>query len=162
VIQKLARAGSHGGNDVSGLTHFAYGENCDFGNIAVDQFDGADGSLRILRINIHQNDFGALILQLAQNRIARPRGETHMAQHRSGQVGALNPAVKNDGLFAVLGEEGDGDPGHDSILGVHCHATNFQRRGQMTFVIEDDLRRSGRLNSGFSMRGNYPPDCWFL
>jgi hypothetical protein len=38
-------------------------------------------------------------------------------------------------LFAVLGEEGDGDPGHDSILSVHCYATNFQRRGQMTFVI---------------------------
>jgi hypothetical protein len=39
-------------------------------------------------------------------------------------------------LFAVLGKKGDGDPGHDSILSVHCHATNFQRRGKVTFVIE--------------------------
>ena len=136
VIQKLARAGSHGGNNVCGLAHFAHGENCDFGKVAVDQFDGANGSLRILRIDTHQDDFGVLILQLAQNRIARPGGKPDMAQHRSGQVGALDPAVQCDGLFAILSEEGDGDPGHDSILGVQCHATNFQRRGQMTFVTK--------------------------
>src|SRR5450759_1678558 len=59
-----------------------------------------------------------------------------MAQYRSGQIGALHPAIQYDGFFAVLGQEGDGDPGHDSILSVHYHATNFQRRGQMTFVIE--------------------------
>jgi hypothetical protein len=140
VIQKLARAGSHGGNNIRGLTHFAHGENCDFGKVAMDQFDGANGSLRILGIDTHQDDFGVLILQLTQNRIARSGGETDMAQHGSGQVGALDPAVQCDGLFAILSEEGDGDPGHDSILRVHYYATKFQRRGQMTFVIEDDLR----------------------
>jgi hypothetical protein len=50
-------------------------------------------------------------------------------------------------LFAVLGEEGDGDPGHDSILCVHGHATNFQRRSQVTFVTKDrgEAASFGRL-----------------
>ena len=37
-----------------------------------------------------------------------PGRETDMAQHRTRQVGALHPAVQYDGLFAVLGKEGDG------------------------------------------------------
>ena len=94
MIQKLARAGSHGGNNVRGLVHFAHGKNRDIGNAGVDQFDGANGSLRILRIDIHQDDFGVLILQLTQNRVARSRRETDMAQYRSGQIGALHPAVQ--------------------------------------------------------------------
>ncbi len=57
-----------------------------------------------------------------------------MAQYGASEVGALDSAVQNDGLFAVLGEKGDGDPGHDSILSAHGHATNFQRPGQVTFV----------------------------
>jgi hypothetical protein len=103
----------------------------------VDQFDGSNGSLRILGIDTDQDNFSVLILQLTHNRIARSRRETDMAQYCSGQVSALDPAIQYDGLFAVLREEGDSDPGHGSILGVHCHATNFQRRGQMTFVIEE-------------------------
>jgi hypothetical protein len=50
-------------------------------------------------------------------------------------------------LFAVLGEEGDGDPGHDSILCVHGHATNFQRRSQVTFVTKAEARR--QVSGGF-------------
>jgi len=73
-----------------------------------------------------------------------------MAQYRAGQISALDATMHYDGFFAILGEEGNGDPGHDSILGVQCHATNFQPRGQMTFVIEMDLRRGvgspARLN----------------
>jgi hypothetical protein len=95
-----------------------------------------NGSLRILGIDTHQDDFGVLILQLTQNRIARPGREPDMAQHGPGQIGAFDPAVQCDGLFAIFSEKGDGDPGHDSILGVQCHATNFQRRGQMTFVTK--------------------------
>jgi hypothetical protein len=91
----------------------------------VDQFNGADGSLRILGVNIHQDDFGALILQLTQNSIARSHRETDTAQYGSGKIGTFHPAIQYDGLFAVLGKERDGDPGHDSILSVHCHATNF-------------------------------------
>jgi hypothetical protein len=65
--------------------------------------------------------------------------------------------MQYDGLFAVLGEEGDGDPGHDSILGVQCHATNFQRRGQMTFVIEGNGQATRQV-VGWSSRGKSPTD----
>jgi len=129
MIQELTRAGSHGGNNVGGLVDLADGKNRDFGNAGVDQFDGANSSLRILGIDIHQDDFDALILQLTQDGIARSQGEPDVAQCRTGKVRALHPAVQYDGLFAVLGKEGDSDPGHDSILSVHSHATNFQRPG---------------------------------
>ena len=65
-----------------------------------------------------------------------------MAQYSTGKVGALNSTVEDDRLFAIFGEEGDGDAGHNSIiLCAHCHATNFRLRGQVTFVIKGDLRR---------------------
>jgi hypothetical protein len=59
-------------------------------------------------------------------------------------------------LFAVFGKKGNGDPGHGSILCVHYHVTNFQCRGQMTFVIEGHLRRSGGSPAGSSIRGKQP------
>ena len=52
MIQKLARPGAHRGNNIRGLIHLAHGKNRNFGNTGVDQFNRADGSLRILRINI--------------------------------------------------------------------------------------------------------------
>src|SRR6266853_1220729 len=116
MIQKLTRSRSHGGNNVRRLVHFANRKNRDSRNVGVDQFDGADRSLRILRIDIHQDNFGALIQQLTQNGIARSRREPDMAQYGSGKIGTLDPAIQYDGLFAVLGEESDSDPGHDSIL----------------------------------------------
>ena len=111
----------------------------------MNQFDGANGALRILGVDADQDHFGVLILQLTQDGIARSDGEPNMAHDGTGQIGALDATIEYDGLFAVLRKEGNGDPGHDSILGVQCHATNFQRRGQMTFVIEGDHRRNGRL-----------------
>ena len=161
MIQKLTRPGSHGGNNVRRLVHFSDSKNCDSGNVGVDQLDGADGALRILGIDIHQDNFSPLIQQLAQNGVARSRREPDMAQHGSGQIGALHPAIQYDGLFAVLGQEGDGDPGHDSILSVHCHATNFQRPSQMTFVIEGGPQTKRQAASGSSIRAKDPPDCWF-
>ena len=62
VIEKLARARPHRGHNVRRLVHFADGKNRDLGNASVNQFDGADGSLRIVRIDIDQNDFNPLIL----------------------------------------------------------------------------------------------------
>jgi hypothetical protein len=149
MIQKLARPGSHGGNNVRGLVHFAHRKNRDFGNAGVDQFDGADGPLRILRINVHHHNFRALILQLTQNGVARPCREPDMAQYRTRQIGALHAAIEYDGLLAVFGKEGDGDSGHSLFLCVHCHATDFQRRGQMTFVIEGLPQTKRQVASGF-------------
>jgi hypothetical protein len=84
-----------------------------------------------------------------------------MTQCRSGQVGTLHPAVQYHGLFAVLGKERDGDPGHDSILVVHYHATNFQRLSQMTFVIEGRRQTKRQVNGECSIGGRIPSNCWF-
>ncbi len=79
-----------------------------------------------------------------------------MTQYRPCQVGALHPAMHYNGLFAVLGKERDGDPGHDFLHCIHCHATNFQPRSQVTFVIERDLDEAagswGRLEGETSPR----------
>jgi hypothetical protein len=94
-----------------------------------------------------------LILQLPHYGVGGADWEANMAQRGAREVGALDPAVQDDGLFAILGQEGDGDAGHDSLLflSVHCHATNFQRWGQVTFVIEGD-RRGGGLAGGLESR----------
>ena len=123
----------------------------------MNHFDGADGPLRISRINIHQDDFGALVLQLTQQRIARSRWKPDVAQYSSSQMSAFQARVKDDGLFAILGKDGDGDAVHESILSIQDHATNFLCQGQVTFVIEGDLRRvAGWLQ--VQTPGNLP-DC---
>jgi len=76
----------------------------------VDQLDGADSSLRILGIDSHQHNFGALIQQLTQHGIAGPQGTRH-GSIPFGPDWCSRPAIQYDGLFAVLGQEGDGDPG---------------------------------------------------
>jgi hypothetical protein len=104
----------------------------------VNHFNRADGSRWILRVDIHQDNFCPLIENLPQHRVTRPYGKAKVAEDSAGHVGAFNPGVQNDGLFTVLGEDGDGYPMHESILALQGHATNFLHRGQMTFVIEGD------------------------
>ena len=105
TIHKLAGARPHCGNDDQRLVHFTDGKNGDVRNAGVDQFDGADGPLRIPRINIHEDDLGPLVLQLPQYRIAWTGRKTDVAQHRSSQMGALDAGIQDDGLFAILGKD---------------------------------------------------------
>src|SRR5207253_7695240 len=93
-----------------------------------------------------------LIENLAQHGVARAHRKSDVAEHRSGHVGAFNPGVQEDGLFAVLGEDGDGYPMHESVLGLQGHATNFLPPGQMTFVIE------GKLEVNVKVGGTAIPD----
>ena len=65
-IDKFTSPSAHRGNDDHGLVYFPGGKNCDVGNAGMDQLNGADGALRILWIDIDQNDFGVLVLQLTQ------------------------------------------------------------------------------------------------
>src|SRR5580700_9474622 len=65
VVNVLPGAGTHAGDDVSGLRHFAIGEDGDLGR-GTNQFDGVDGALRVLRRNMHDDNFGARFLKLAQ------------------------------------------------------------------------------------------------
>jgi hypothetical protein len=59
-----------------------------------------------------------------------------MVQDRMGHVRAFHARIKNDGLFAILGEDGDCDSLHEPILGVQRHATSFPRWGQVTIGIK--------------------------
>ncbi len=106
------------------------------GKVRMDQFDGAHRALSVPRIDIHQSDLGALVLQLTKYRVARPVRQAHMVQHRASHVRAFHARIQYDGLLAILGEDGDGDALHDSVLGVQGHATSFLRWGQVTIVIE--------------------------
>ncbi len=144
AVDKLAGAGTHGGDDGGRLIHLADGKNSDVGNAGVDEFDGANGALRVARIDIDQDDFGALVLQLPQNGVARPEREAGLAHHGASQMRAFDTGVQDDGLFAVLGEDGDCDSVHESILRVQGHVTNFPRRNQVTFVIGNRKERRSR------------------
>ncbi len=65
AFQKLASPGTHGGHDGGRVIHFADGKNRNFAGVGLNQFDGGDGWLRVARVNINDNNFGADILHLA-------------------------------------------------------------------------------------------------
>ena len=49
AFQKFARAGAHRSHDGGRMVHFTNRENGNVRGVGLDQFDGADGPLRILR-----------------------------------------------------------------------------------------------------------------
>ena len=75
-IEVFARAGAHAGDDVGRLRHFAVGEDGNLQGRGANQFDGVDGALRIVRGNVDDDDFGARILKLAQNRVGGADGKS--------------------------------------------------------------------------------------
>ena len=108
----------------------------------MNHFNGADGSLRILRINIHQHDFRLLIEHLAEDCVAGADGKPDVAEHSSGHMSAFDPGVQNDGLLAILRKDCDGYPVHESIIALHGHATNCLCRDP------NDLRNRREVGAG--------------
>jgi len=94
MIQILSGAGAHASDDHRGLRHLAVGENRDLLGGGADQFNRADGALRILRCDIDDDDFGAGILQLAENLIGRPDGKSDMAENRGSQPRRLQASLQ--------------------------------------------------------------------
>src|SRR5271165_2251813 len=82
MVDILAGAGAHAGDNVGGPRHFAVGEDADLLGGGANQFDGMDGALGVLRGNVDDHYFGARILELAENRIGRSSGKADMAEHR--------------------------------------------------------------------------------
>ena len=68
-----------------GLRHLAVGEDGNLLRGGVNQFDGVNGALRIARGNIHDHNFGARVLNLAENGVGRPHGKAHLAEHGAAQ-----------------------------------------------------------------------------
>ena len=73
----------------------------------MDQFDGVHGALHALRINVDQYDFGANILNLAQDRVGRAGGKPHVPKDIAAHLGTLQPLLEDREPFFVLGKEGD-------------------------------------------------------
>ena len=86
MIQIFARAGTHAGHDAGRMRHVAVGEDADLLGGGANQFDGANGALGILRGNVDDHDFGARILQLAENRVGGSGRKSNMAEHRLSQA----------------------------------------------------------------------------
>src|ERR1700730_440352 len=52
AFQKFPSPCTHRGHDGGWVIHFTDGKNCDIAGVRVDYFNGANGSLRIVRVNI--------------------------------------------------------------------------------------------------------------
>jgi hypothetical protein len=103
AIDELASPGAHRANNGHGVAHFADSENRDVIGCGADQFDGTNCTLRVVRVDIDQYDFGVLILNLADDGICCADGKANIAEHGAGNVGAFQTILKNDRLLAVLG-----------------------------------------------------------
>jgi hypothetical protein len=86
VVDVFAGAGAHAGHNTGRLRHLAVGENGDLQGSCADEFDGADGALRVLARNVNHDDFGPRILQLAQNGVGWSRGKYGAAEYRFAQA----------------------------------------------------------------------------
>ena len=118
TVQKLTRSRPHSRDNIRRLSQLADRKDRDIPRGGVNHFNRPNSSLRILRVDVHQDDFCPLIEDLAQHRITWAHGKPNVAEHSSGHVGAFNPGIQNYGLFAVLREDGDGYPMHESILAL--------------------------------------------
>ena len=76
------------------MIHFPNGKNRDLAGIRLDQFDGADGTLSIARIDIHNHHFGAHVLHLAQHRVGRAGREPGVAEDIAAHSGALQTMLE--------------------------------------------------------------------
>ena len=94
VIQVFAGPGAHAGHNRGGLLHAAVGENRQLQGIGLNEFDRADGRLRILRRDIDDDDFGAQILNLAEDGVSGAGRKADIAEHGPGQTGSLYPALQ--------------------------------------------------------------------
>ena len=144
TVYKLASPGPHGRDDGGGQGHLAHGKNGDIGDAGVNQFDCAHRPRNLPRVDIHQHDLGALLFDLPQHGIARSMRKSRVAQHRARQVGAFHARVQDDGLLAILGEDGDGYALHESVLGVQRHATSFLPSGPSDHRNENSLMGNGQ------------------
>jgi hypothetical protein len=59
----------------------------------LNQFDGFDGGLRILAGDIHEDDFGAQILNLAQNWVSGSGRKSDVTKNHPAQARTFHTAL---------------------------------------------------------------------
>jgi hypothetical protein len=84
------------------MAHFTDRENSNVRSVRLDQFDGADGALRILRINVEDYDFRPNVLHLAQYRIRGAGGESQVTEDVATHSGSFQTMLEYRQPFSVF------------------------------------------------------------
>ena len=105
LFQKFARAGPHRGHDGGRMAHFTDRKNGDVRGVRLNQFDGADGPLRIVRINIDDHYFCPHVLYLAQHRVRGAGREPYVTEDVAAHSGSFQTMLEDRQPFSVFGQK---------------------------------------------------------
>jgi hypothetical protein len=104
-VRPLLREAVKRGHDGGRMVQFADGKNGNFAGVGLDQFDRADGSRGIVRVNIHQDDFGPDVLYLAQHRVRGAARKAHVTEDVTAHSGHLQTMLEHRQPFSVFGQK---------------------------------------------------------
>ena len=105
AFQKFAGTGAHRGHDGGRMVQFTDGKNRNFAGVRLNQFDRADGSRGIVRVNIHQDDFCSHVLYLAQYRVRGAGRKAHVAEDVAAHSGPFQTMLEHRQPFSVFGQK---------------------------------------------------------
>src|ERR1700722_2584649 len=105
TLQKFAGPGAHRSHDGGRMTHLADGKNRDVAGVRLNQFDGADGSVRVVRVNVEEDYFGPHVLHLAQHRVGGAGRKSRVAEDIPAHPGALQTVLEYGEPFSVFAQE---------------------------------------------------------
>jgi hypothetical protein len=88
------------------MSHFTDGKNRDVAGVRLDHFNCADGPVWMVRIDVHDHDFRAHVLHLAQNRICGAAGKPGMTEDIPAHAASLQTMLEYRQPFPVFGEKG--------------------------------------------------------
>ena len=105
AFQKFAGAGPHRGHDGGRMVQFADGKNRNFAGVGLNQFDRADGSRGIVRVNIHDDYFCPDVLYLAQHRVRGAGWKAHVTEDIAAHSGPFQTMLEHRQPFPVFGQK---------------------------------------------------------
>src|SRR5271155_1091715 len=94
LVEVFAGSGAHAGHDGGGLLHGAVSEDSQLEGVGLNEFDGFDGGLRVRGTDINDDDFGAQVLNLAEDGVGASGREADVAEHHASQAGSLQAALQ--------------------------------------------------------------------
>jgi hypothetical protein len=94
VVQIFPGSGAHAGHNRGGLLHGAIGEDRQLQGVGLNELDGADGGLWILRRDIDDYNLGAQILNLAEDGIRGAGGKADVAEYGTTETSSLYTSLQ--------------------------------------------------------------------
>ena len=128
AIQIFAGTISHAGDDIGRLAHVAGRKDSNLLSGAANQFDRADGALRIPGRDIDDNDFRTGLLKLPDNGIGRINWKSDMAEDFVPQACRLQAIPQGGEEFPVFGQKGDCNPMHGAVLADFSRCLHVRKR----------------------------------